>query len=170
MAINKWSLQGCSYLKARTVSKHVSRSTCVPEGLLYKSKTHGNDIFIIKPSQPAFKSSWVSGKKKWNLWLLGAWLHSWSGTERQPIGFSSVVRKWKWPWQAVSWKIVEIQKFCLHGSNVMFLLSSRGEWQRVLLTEVNALKTHCCQAFENISISRAIRAAEYLKIFFCLAV
>ena len=46
-----------NYLKARTVSKHVSKSTCVPEGLLYKSKTQGNDMFIIKPSQPALKSS-----------------------------------------------------------------------------------------------------------------
>ena len=130
-------------------------------------------MFIIKPSQPAFKSSWVSGKKKkkkkyWNLWLLGAWLHSWSAIERQPFGFSWVVQKWKWPWQAVSRKIVEIQKFCFHDRNVTFLLSSRGEWQRALLTEVNALKTDCCQAFENISISQWGGVSFHPVVYHCV--
>lgn len=55
---------------------------CVPEGLLYKSKTQGNDMFIIKPSQPASKSSWVSGKKKWNE-ICDFWVHGCTRDQEQ---------------------------------------------------------------------------------------
>ena len=127
-------------------------------------------MFIIKPSQPAFKSSWASGKKNE---ICDFWVHGRPHDQEQngnPSAFRQSFENENGCDRLYQEKIVEIQKFCFHGSNVTFLLSSRGEWERVLLTEVNEIKTHCCQAFENISISRAIRAAEYLKICFRLAV